>query len=412
MSQDLILADPADFDPMQLAGVQDPYPLFAALHRAGPSVQTHMGFRVVVGYDACNQVLRDKRFQSGLIAQRFRDALPAGAAQDELAHRINFLDPPDHTRVRGLIMRAFTPARIRDMRAWVEAKADELLEAVAPRLDTGETVDLREALAHDLPSHVISQMLGVPLADRDTLTAWTEAVAPLLSTQVDPARLEVALEASERFAAYAADLIAARRANPGDDLLTAMLAPDESDDQLTRPELLSLTVTLYSAGHRTTRDSFANGLFSLLRHPDQLAAVAADPALVPAAVSEFLRFETPTLYVARIPTEPVDIAGEDVGPFTPTLVFLAAANRDPRTYPDPDRFDIARFGPQGAAPAPLSFAAGPHHCLGAALARMEAEVMLSAVVRRWPKLRPAGPPPSWWQSGPFRGIDRLDVVAA
>jgi cytochrome P450 len=168
--------------------------------------------------------------------------------------------------------------------------------------------------------------------------------------------------------------------------------------------VLSLVVTLYSAGHRTTRDLFTNGLFSLLQHPEQYAALVDDPSLVPGAVNEFLRFETPTLYVVRVPIFDVEIAGSPVPAFTPTLVILAAANRDPARFTDPDRFDIHRQ--EGA---PLSFAAGPHHCLGAALARMEAEVMLTAITKRWPRLALAEPRPKWWSSGPFRGLDQLTV---
>lgn len=394
---------PAGFDPAHLAEAADPYPIFDALRAAGPSLQTESGFRVVTGYDAANELLRDKRFKSGPIAMAFRMSLPAGAAQDELSHRINFLDPPDHTRVRGLILRAFTPARVRGMRPWVERQTEQLLDAVADGISAG--VDLRARVAHALPSLVISEMLGVPLADRDMLTGWTEDVTPLLSTSVPPALLERALASAECFAAYAAELAEARRAKPGDDLLSAMLQADDGVAQLSREELLSLIVTLYSAGHRTTRDLFANGLYTLLRHPEAYAAVAADAGKVPGAVQEFLRYETPTLYVARVPTEDADIAGEAVGAYTPTLVLLAAANRDPATYNEPHRFDVGRDGA-----APLSFAAGPHHCLGAALARMEAEVMLAAVTRRWPRLRLADPAPAWWSSGPFRGLTSLTVA--
>ncbi len=399
-------AHPEDFDPLQLTRIADPYPIFAALHRTGASIQTSMGMRVVVGHDAAEKVLRDKRFASGPIAMRFRQSIPPGAAQNELGYRINFLDPPDHTRVRGVIMRAFTPVRIRDMRPWIEARAERLLDALNLRLreDPNDPINLLASFAHELPTEVISEMLGVPLADRVLLTGLSETVTPLLTPQIDPNTLQTAVDGSETFAAYAADLIAERRKNPGDDLLSAMLAADEGTERLSREELLSLVVTLYSAGHRTTRDGFSNGLFALLSHPDQYAAVVDDPNLAPRAVEEFLRYETPTLYVARVPMEEADIAGDVVGAFTPTLIFLAAANRDPHKFHNPDRFDIRR-----AEGSSLSFAIGPHHCLGASLARMEIEVMLRAVTRRFPKLQLATPAPKVWQSGPFRGLDALWV---
>jgi cytochrome P450 len=400
--------NPESFDPSQLAEMDDPYPVFDVLRTAGPLLITSAGLVVVTGYHAADETLRDKRFRTGPIAERFRQTLPSGAAQDELAHRINFLDAPDHSRVRSLIQRAFTPARVLAMHPWVESKAEDLLDAIEARArETGEqSFDIRADLAHSLPSLVISEMLGVPLADRDQLTEWTEAVTPLLSVQMPTDQLAKALDASERFAVYAAALIAKRRAAPGDDLLTAMLQVKDGNEQLSREELLSLVVTLYSAGHRTTRDLFANGLYTLLQHTEMYAAIVKDENSAPGAIDEFLRFETPTLYVARVPTEDAEIAGVPVPAYSLVIILLAAANRDPQHFKDPNKFDIARDeGP------PLSFAAGAHHCLGAALARMEAEVMLIAVTRRWPKLALSGPRPAWWSSGPFRGLTHLNVSA-
>lgn len=396
--------DPAKFDPAQIAALDDPYPVFRALHTAGASLDTPSGIHCVIGYATADEVLRDPRFRSGPITERFRRLLPPGAARDEMSHRINFLDPPDHPRVRGLVSQAFTPARVRDLRPFVERRADELIDAADQKRSGDGTIDVRASLAHPLPSFVISEMLGVPIADRDQLTDWTEAVTPLLGVQMPKAGLDRALDASARFAAYAAALLDERRRVPGDDLLTAMVQVEDGHEKLSREEVLSLVVTLYSAGHRTTRDLFTNGLFSLLQHPEQYVALVENPALVPATINEFLRFETPTLYVVRVPIFDVEIAGSPVPAFTPTLVILAAANRDPARFTDPDRFDIHRQ--EGA---PLSFAAGPHHCLGAALARMEAEVMLTAITRRWPRLALAEPRPKWWSSGPFRGLDQLTV---
>jgi cytochrome P450 len=395
-------ADAVSFTLAQVAGLADPHPIFAAIRAASPVLRTASGLWVITGYDAANEILRDRRFRSSPIADRFRSELPPGAARDELSHRINFLDPPDHPRVRGLIQQAFTPARVRDMRPWLEQKTQELIEAIVER--GADVFDMRAELAHQLPSLVISEMLGVPIADRDQLTEWTEAVTPLLGTQVEPEHLPPALAASEQFRAYAADLVAKRREKPADDLLSAMIQVGEGQERLSREELLSLVVTLYSAGHRTTRDLFAIGLYTLLKHTDIYAALARDPMLVPAAVNEFLRHDTPTVFVGRVTVEPAEVAGVSMPAGVPVLILLTAANRDPAHFPDPDRFDIARTGS-----TPLSFAAGPHHCLGAALARMEVEVMLTAVTRRWPDLRLSAPPPQWWSSGPFRGLTHLNV---
>ena len=400
----MTVVDPASFEPASLLEIDDPYPVFAALRDAAPVLPLTNGFVAVTGYEAADAVFRDHHFTSGLIAERYRQALPPGAARDELSHRINFLDPPDHPRVRGLVSRAFTPGRVRDLRPWVEGEAQRLLDELDARGRDGTPVDIRHGFAHLLPSFVISELLGVPLADRDRLTSWTEDVTPLLGVQVAPAAKARALEASEQFAAYASALLDERRREPGDDLLTAFVAVEDGHERLSREELLSLVVTLYSAGHRTTRDLFTNGLLTLLQHPDQYAAVAAEPSLAAGAVNEMLRFQTPTLYVARVAGEGASILGTDVPLWSPILLFLAAANRDPARFHDPDTFDIARD--EGA---PLSFAFGAHHCLGASLARMEAEVMLVAVTQRWPQLTVADPPPAWWSSGPFRGVDHLFV---
>jgi cytochrome P450 len=401
-----MLSNPEEFDLSLLSETQNPYPAFAMLHGAAKDVATHSGFHVVCGYDLADKLLRDRRFLSGPIAEFYRQNLPPGAARDELAHRINFLDPPDHPRVQRLIMRAFTSRRVREMLPWVQAQAEKCLDTLEEQLANGaDSIDLRTGFAHSIPSLVISEMLGVPLADRDMLTEWTEAVTPLLGTQIDPTVLERGLDAADSFATYADSLADERRKRPGDDLLTAMLHAEDGQETLSREELLSLIVTLYSAGHRTTRDLFTNGLFTLLQYPDDYAAVAMDPELVPAAIQEFLRFETPTLYVVRIPTAEADLAGKPIAPLTPVLVLLAATNRDPAIYTDPDRFDIRR-----REAAPLSFAVGPHRCLGAALAQMEAEVMLTAVTRRWRRLELAAQKPRWWSTGPFRGLTHLDVV--
>jgi cytochrome P450 len=399
------LEDPASFDPTQLGDVADPYPVFDVLRQAGPSVATDAGYRVVTGYDAAKSVLRDDRFSSGRIGEYYRATLPEGAARDRLGHRLNFTDPPDHTRVRRLVVTAFTPQRVAALREWVEQTAADLLAEVKAQFDAGaESVDLRAELAHELPSRVISELLGVPVADRDRLTELTEAITPLLNVQMAPEDTDRALAASEEFADYARDLIDQRRKNPGDDLLTDLIQAEEDDQSLSREELVSLFITLYSAGHRTTRDLFSNGLYELLHRPGDYAAIAGDPELVSGAVQEFLRYETPTLYVGRVPTEDVEIAGDPVAAETLTLVLLGAANRDPETYTDPHRFDIYRDEAD-----PLSFAAGRHRCLGAPLATMEAEVMLEAVTERFPELELAEPDPDWWSAGPFRGLDHLRV---
>lgn len=388
-----------DFDLGALAA-DDPYPALAALRREGPVRRLANGFWAVTGYEAAMEVFRHRAFASGPIAGRYVESLPPGAARDEMSHRINFLDPPDHTRVRGLVSKAFTPRRVADLGPWMAATAARLLD----ELDDDGPVDLLRRFAHQLPSLVISELLGVPSADRDRLTTWSDAVAPLLGLGLTDAERETAIAAAEEFHAYLSALLDERRRRPGDDLLSALLAAEENGERLRRVELLSLAATLYSAGHRTTRDLFSNGLSVLLRG-DGFARVAAGGWPVPAVVAEFLRYETPTLFVVRVPLEPATVAGVTVGAFEPALIFLAAANRDPAVFDDPDAFRPGRGGP----PA-LSFAYGTHYCLGASLARSEAETMLAALARRWPAARlDRERPLRWHQRGPFRGLDELRV---
>ena len=348
------------FDPTDLEALDDPYPRLAEVRAGGAVRRLTSGFWAVTGHAAAIEALRHPRCGSSPIALRYLDGLPPGAARDEMSHRINFLDPPDHPRVRGIVAKAFTPRRIALLRPWIDATAERLLDALGDERD----VDLLRCFAHQLPSLVISELLGVPAADRDRLTGWSDAVAPLLGVRVAPDEKARAIAAAEDFHAYLSALLDERRRRPADDLLSALLLAEEDGQRLQRVELLSLAATLYSAGHRTTRDLFANGLSVLLREPGGLARVAGGEWSAAAVVEEFLRHETPTLFVARIPLEPLAIGGVAVGAWEPLLVFLAAANRDPAVHDEPDR-----FRPERSGPGSVSFAFGAHFCLGAALAR-------------------------------------------
>lgn len=391
-----------DFEPTDLAQCADPYALLAEVRRTAPVARLRNGMWAVTGYGSVMEAFRHPACASGPIALRYLEGLPAGAARDEMSNRINFLDPPDHTRVRGLLSRAFTPRRVASLMPWMRATAEGLLDD----LDGERDVDLLHAFAHQLPSLVISELLGVPSGDRDQLTAWSDAVAPLLGFGLGAAERDGAVAASEAFHSYLGALLEERRRQPGDDLLSALLDAEENGERLNRVELLSLAATLYSAGHRTTRDLFANGMAVLLGDAQRWQRVVDGRWQVADVVGEILRFETPTLFVARVPLEPLRIGDAAVGAHEPLLLFLAAANRDPAVYADPDAFRPGRD-----EPPPLSFAYGAHYCLGASLARAETEVMLAAVARRWPDLRlRADEPLRWRQRGPFRGLESLPVT--
>lgn len=375
----------------------------AELKRLGQRAAVHRlpsGFVVVTGYNATVEVLHSPDTCTGPIASLYRDRLPPGAANDEMAHRLNFLDPPDHPRVRRVVAKAFTNRRVQTIRPWIASSAAALVDQLRGR----ERFDMLKDFAHELPSLVISELLGVPPVDRDRLTGLSNAVEPLLSATPDPAAVDAAVAAAEEMHAYLSDLIEVRRRSPGDDLLSALALAEDDGDRLSHPELLSLAATLYSAGHRTTRDSFANGLARLLSDSGEQYRFVVDGSWsVPATVRELLRLDTPTLYVARIAARDITIAGTDVAAGEPILVFLAAANRDPSVFERCDEVELDR-----PPVATMTFAHGAHYCLGASLATAEVEVMLDTTAARWPRLR-LSEPPRWHQRGPFRGVDHLRV---
>ncbi len=382
------------FDPATLANLADPFPVYADLRAQGPAVSIMSNRIGVFGRTrrraSCS---RDPRFSSGMLGSLYAATLPPGALQDEMSHRINFLDPPDHPRVRGAVGKAFTPRRVSALRPWMELEA----EAMVDRLEVVDGhVEVMDGLAHQLPSFVISELLGVSMEHRDRLTSLSDAITPVFGTSVTAAARAVAVDAAEEMHDVLGAELVSRRSEPRDDLLSALL---EVGDDLVPAELMSLIATLYSAGHRTTRDLFGNGLELLLRRGHPLPT-ATDPRIV----DEITRLATPTHYVARFANEAVDVGDVRVDAGNPVMVFLAAANRDPTVYDVPDEFDPERGGP----PA-LSFAFGPHFCLGAALARAEVETMLAALAGRFPRARASAEPAPWHQRGPFRGLDELRI---
>ena len=398
--------DRGGFEPGDLRNAQDPYALFRAAREAGP-VQCRAGSWMIFGHAEVSELLRNAETRSGFIADGYRRRLPAGAARDEMAHRINFLDPPRHGQVRRLIGKVFTPRRTSRLRPFVEGLSRRLLEA----LPEDQPIDLIPAYAHEVPSLVISELLGVPAEYRDRLTILSEQVSRLLGTGIDDAELERAIAGAEEMHATLQSVHDDRLQAPRDDLLSALLGAegDEKGDRLTQSELLSLAATLYSAGHRTTRDLFSNGLAALLPNPDFVAAQRDGSLPLAALVEEFLRFETPTHLVARILNEPMELGGQTIPANQPIAVLLAAANRDPEVYAHADRFDPWRWA-ESPPPPPLSFALGAHFCIGASLARLEVSIMLEVLFEIHPNIRLVEEPLQWHHTGVFRGLDALPVI--
>ncbi|MFF7474712.1 cytochrome P450 [Streptomyces sp. NPDC008092] len=391
--------DPAVVDPAEL--LADPYAGYARLREAGPVHRVAgtdgLPAWLVTRYEDVRQALADPR-----LSLDKANATPGGyhgfALPPALDANLLNMDPPDHTRVRRLVSRAFTPGRIALLRQPVRRTAGALLDAMAP---LGRT-DLIAAYAAPLPITVICELLGVTEGDRPDFRAWTDAlVVP------DPTRPGRAKEAVGALLAYFAGLLARKRAEPADDLLSAMIAVRDEEDRLSEDELMSLAFLILFAGYENTVHLIGNATLALLQNPDQLAALRADPELLGPAVAELARYDGPApLAIRRFPTEDVTIGGVTVPAGETVLLSLAAAHRDPRRFPEPDRLDLGRD-----TTGHLALGHGIHYCLGAPLARLETEIALGALLERFPRLEldvPVGRL-DWRPSMRTRGLRALPV---
>jgi cytochrome P450 len=312
-------------------------------------------------------------------------------------------DPPDHTRLRGLVTKAFTARRIEAMRARVQDLTDCLLDKVIP---LGRMDAIRD-LAYPLPVMVICEMLGIPEEDQARFVTGSASGGALLNpTPPTRAELDNANRGTLESGAYFEALFDKRRREPGDDLISQLVQAEEAGDRLTTAELRANVGLLFAAGHETTVNLVGNGFLSLLRHPDQWRMIRENPSLIPNAIEEILRFESPVQAVARTAAEPIELSGVTLEPHAIVVSLVGAANRDPTVFENPDRFDISRKDLR-----PLSFGGGIHFCLGAQLARIEAAVVFETVLRRLPDLRLVEPErPKWRSSFTLRGVTELPVV--
>ncbi len=338
-----------------------------------------------------------------------RDTLGAESAERGNLAMLN-RDPPDHTRLRKLVSKAFTPRTIERMREHVQELVDEALDkAVAGRdSETVGEMELIGDLAFPLPFAVISEMLGMPDADRDQMREWSGLLVRTLEPLFDVEVLKQIAAAFDQMRAFVGEAIAWKRANPADDMLSAMIAAEDNGDVLSDEELRAQVMLLYIAGHETTVNLIGNGTLALLRHPDQLTRLRDDPSLTANAVEELLRYDSPVQMSRRITLRDVDVDGTVIGSGTFVALSLAASNRDPAHWgPTADVVDIARSN----AAEHNSFGGGAHYCLGAALARLEAQVAIGSLVRRFPGLALAGEP-VWNGRINLRGLDRLPLSLA
>ncbi|MBA3268767.1 MAG: cytochrome P450 [Acidimicrobiia bacterium] len=386
-------------DPMPAEYRSDPYPLYDWVRENQPIHRAADGNWVLVRYADASAVLRDSRFSNNP-EWLGPDAVNASSVRVVGSRVMMFLDPPDHTRLRSLVSKAFTPKVVESLHPRVQAIVDESLDAVAGK---GE-MDVLADLAYPLPTTVICELLGIPLADRELFKDWSADASRLLDGYVDDDAQVRGMAATMHLGQYFTDLIEQRRADPRDDLLTAMIAAEEDGAKLTHEELLTTAILLLLAGFETTMNLVGNGMFMLLRHPDELARLRDDPSLDRTAIEELLRFEGPVHITARIATTDIEVGGQPIRKGEQIAVSIAAANRDPDQFPEPNRLDVGRTDNRH-----LAFAAGAHFCLGASLARLEARAAITTLIRRFPDIHLLNEEPQWRDHFVVRGLKELRV---
>ncbi len=392
---------------LEREGPDDRYQVYRQLREASPvRWDPRWSVWVVTGYAECTSALRDDRVSAARVVAN-PDALPSdlrsqiGPVLTALQRQMLFIDGKDHARLRSLANKAFTPRVVEGMRQRIQSLVDRLLETPARN---GE-MDLVRDLADPLPVTVIGDLLGVPEADNSRLKGWSDQFAAFLDgSSLTPEAAVNALRSIAEFMSYFRTLTLERRGSPHADLLQGLVDAEVEGDRLSEDELLANCVLLLAAGHETTTNLIANGVLALCNHPDQLAALRSEPALIANAVNELLRFESPVQNTERRAARDMDLGGFSIAADQYMLLILGAANRDPAVFTEPDRLDIRRAGPSH-----LAFGYGAHFCLGAALARLEGQIALGTMVERFPNLRLMDERPKWKRSLLFRSLNSLPV---
>jgi cytochrome P450 len=393
------------FNPLSPDFIRDPYPSYERLRTSDPMHVTPFGAFVASRHAEASLVLRDKRFGKDYVersSRRYGPQIMNEPVFRSMSHWMLQQDPPDHTRLRGLVVKAFTARRVEDMRPRIQHIVDETLDRIVAR----GHMDLIEEFAFRLPVTIICDMLGIPAEHREVFYASSRNGGRLLDpVPLSPAEIAEANIGNAAAEVYFQQLFELRRRNPGDDLITQLVQAEEDGSKLSNEELTANIILLFGAGHETTVNLIGNGLLALHRNPDQLALLKANPALITNAIEEFLRYDSSVQLTGRVALEDIDdLGGKKIPKGESVLCLLGSANRDPAVYPDrPDRLDITRPNVR-----PLSFGGGIHFCLGAQLARIEAEIAIATLLRRLPDLRlDDAENPEWRPTFVLRGLKRL-----
>jgi cytochrome P450 len=385
--------------------------MYARMHEQGPlhllDVDGKWGAWAIFSHAECSSIAKDPRL-SAKRAQQMLALLPPDSQSEftELARMLNlwliFMDAPEHTRLRKLLNKGFAPAAVEGLRPQVEAIIDRMLKP----LQHGSEVDLMSEFANPMPVFIISEMLGVPQELHDTFVNWSRDIAVFRGNPertVEQARAaQVALIAMTDFFRKA---VAERRRNKGNDLISLLIDIEEDGEVLTEEELYAQCIALLFAGHETTRNLIGNGMYTLLKHPQETAELREKPEMIRSAVEEILRFESPVQFTARVLKEDIEVCGQRIPKRWSILCMLGAANRDPKQFKDPNQLNLKRLNNQH-----LAFSAGPHFCIGNQLARLEGQIALLNLIQRFPGMKLTGPRPEWAPTFGFRGLKSLLVT--
>ncbi|MCK1737606.1 cytochrome P450 [Bradyrhizobium sp. 138] len=393
------------FNPLSPDFIRDPYPHYDRLRTVDPVHVTPFGQFVTSRHADVSLVMRDRRFGKDFVERskrRYSDKIMDEPVFRSMSHWMLQADPPDHTRLRGLVVKAFTARRVEDMRPRIQEIVDQAIDAV---IDRGH-MDLIENFAFRLPVTIICEMLGIPEDHREVFYKSSRDGGRLLDpVPLSADEIKKGNEGNLMAQMYFQQLFELRRKNPGDDLTTQLVQAEEDGNKLTNEELTANIILLFGAGHETTVNLIGNGLLALHRNPDQLALLKARPELMVGAIEEFLRYDSSVQMTGRVALEDIDdLGGKRIPKGETVLCLLGSANRDPAVYPDrPDRLDVTRQNVK-----PLSFGGGIHFCLGAQLARIEAEIAMATLLRRLPDLRIDDVEnPEWRPTFVLRGLKRL-----